>query len=173
MFSKVISAALLVALAGRALAVEPFLFNFTVGTDLFFANETLVFDYTTSVISGCEQQCQNTQTSINACAQDDFECLCQSNLTGALNTCENCIFTALIDANKPLPNPLAGENQVMAGWTANCVLANIPITSTFALVLPASWDGPFVAVFPVPVAWVIAVTGGLLGSSLIYMICNM
>lgn len=35
------------------------------------------------------------------------------------------------------------------------------------------WDGPFDSVFPDAVGWVIAVTGGFLGSSLIYMLCQM
>lgn len=65
---------------------------------------------------------------------------------------------------------------ILLGWAANCV----NFTSTPPLGLSVStpnligvWDGPFDSVFPDAVGWVIAVTGGFLGSSLIYMLCQM
>jgi len=167
MFSKIISAVLLTALAGRALA-----FNVTVGNNLFQATEVLSFT-STAVISSCDAGCATAQTAIAACNVDDTACYCSNTTTIPLNACEQCLFTALIDANKPAPDPRVGSNVVLAGWTANCVAAKIPVTPALALTLPDSWDGPFVAVFPTAIGWVIAVTGGVLGSSLIYMLCNM
>ncbi|KAJ7173864.1 hypothetical protein C8R46DRAFT_1348418 [Mycena filopes] len=166
MFSKLITAALLTALAGRALA-----FNVTIGTTVFQATEVLAFT-TTPVIASCDAQCATARSIIAACAVDDLTCLCSAATTGPLQTCEQCLFTALIDANKPAPDPRAGSNVALGGWTTNCA-ANHTLPTPLALAVPASWDGPFVSVFPTAVGWVIAVTGGVLGSSLIYMLCNM
>ncbi|KAJ7695140.1 hypothetical protein B0H17DRAFT_931109, partial [Mycena rosella] len=97
-------------------------------------------------------------------------CLCQNTTVSDLAKCEQCMFEALIDANKPAPDVRAGSNQVLAGWNANC---NLTGTAAVALTTPASWDGPFVAVFPTAVGSIIAATGGILGISLIYMLSNM
>ncbi|KAJ7074908.1 hypothetical protein B0H15DRAFT_956955 [Mycena belliarum] len=164
MFSKLISAVLLTALAGRALA-----FNVTINKDLFQANEILKYTFT-PVIASCQAQCDQARTTIDACGADDLSCYCAPATTGPLQTCEQCIFTALVVANKPPPDIRAGSNQILAGWNSNC---NGTVKPPLAVTLPASWDGPFVAVFPDAVGWVIAATGGLLGSSLIYMLCNM
>ncbi|KAJ7460559.1 hypothetical protein FB451DRAFT_1269486 [Mycena latifolia] len=164
MFSKLVSAVLLTALAGRALA-----FNVTINKSLFQANEILNFTFN-SVISTCQTQCQQTQSIIAACGADDLTCFCAPATTGPLQTCEQCIFTALVDANKPPPDVRAGSNQILSGWNTNC---NGTIATPLAVTLPPSWDGPFVAVFSVPVASVIATAGGILGISLIYMLCNM
>ncbi|KAJ7026285.1 hypothetical protein C8F04DRAFT_1400079 [Mycena alexandri] len=170
MFSKLVSAALLTVLAGRALAFDSF--NVTVGTTVFQAAEVLAFP-STPVIASCATQCQSAQTTITACATNDPTCLCAPATVGPLLTCEQCCFTALIAANKPAPDPRAGSNPAVTGWTANCKALNNTLATPMALTLPDSWDGPFVAVFPTAIGWVIAVTGGVLGSSLIYMLCNM
>ncbi|KAF7356806.1 hypothetical protein MVEN_01015900 [Mycena venus] len=85
------------------------------------------------------------------------------------------MFENLVRANKPAPLPLAGSNQVLTGWTAACLAGKAPTNTTLGLSVANFdfWDGPFVAVFPTAIGWVIAVTGGVLGSSLIYMLCNM
>jgi len=167
MFSKLISAALLTVLAGRALA-----FNVTVGKATVQAPDVLTFT-SNSVISGCDAGCATARSAIQACGLNDTACYCAPTLAGLLSTCEQCMFTALVDANKPAPDPLAGSNVVLSGWTTNCLAAKLPLPTALALTLPDSWDGPFVSVFPTAVGWVIAVTGGVLGSSLIYMLCNM
>ncbi|KAJ6625005.1 hypothetical protein B0H10DRAFT_2430701 [Mycena sp. CBHHK59/15] len=166
MFSKLVSLALLTALAGRALA-----FNVSVGTTIFQANEVLDFTLT-PVIASCDAGCGSVKTAIDACNADPA-CLCNAAVATPLQACEQCMFTALIDANKPAPDPRAGSNVVLGGWTAKCAAANLTLPTALGLTLPPTWDGPFVAVFPTAVGWVIAVTGGVLGSSLIYMLCNM
>ncbi|KAJ7636018.1 hypothetical protein DFH06DRAFT_1139093 [Mycena polygramma] len=159
MFSKLVSAVLLTALAGRALA--------------FNANEVLGFT-STPLIASCDAKCTTARTAIAACAVDDIACFCSNSTTGPLQDCEECVFLAVIAANKPAPEPRAGSNVALTGWTTNCAAANITVTPAIGLAVPTdSWDGPFVAVFPTAVGWVIAVTGGVLGSSLIYMLCNM
>ncbi|KAJ7743172.1 hypothetical protein B0H16DRAFT_1727893 [Mycena metata] len=170
MFSKLVSAALLTVLAGRALAFDSF--NVTLGTTVFQATEVLAFT-STPVIVGCAPQCQLAQANITACATNDPTCLCAPATTGPLLTCEQCLFTALIAANQPAPDPRAGSNPAVTGWTLNCATLKQPLATPMALTLPDSWDGPFVSVFPTAIGWVIAVTGGVLGSSLIYMLCNM
>jgi len=167
MFSKVVSAALLTALAGRALA-----FNVTIGKALFQATEVLNFTFT-PLIQPCFDQCNQVVSTIDSCASgtNSTACYCDSNLTTPLQTCEQCMFTILVDNNKPQPDVRAGANQVLAGWTANCPAPNF--TVALALTVPPSWDGPFVSVFPEAIGIVIAAIGGILGSALIYMLCNM
>ena len=69
--------------------------------------------------------------------------------------------------------PCSGQFTWTVGWTANCAAIKVVVTPAIGLSLPESWDGPFVAVFPEGVGIAIAAIGGLLGSSLIYMLCNM
>jgi len=168
MFSKVVSAVLLTALAGRALA-----FNVTIGKALFQATEVLEFPFT-SLIQPCQDQCNQVVSTIATCASgaNDTTCYCAPNVTTSLQTCEQCMFTVLVDNNKPQPDVRAGANQVLAGWNTNCA-PNFTITPPLALVVPNSWDGPFVSVFPEAIGIVIAAIGGILGSALIYMLCNM
>ncbi|KAJ7070636.1 hypothetical protein C8F01DRAFT_1244355 [Mycena amicta] len=170
MFSKLVSVALLTALslAGRALA-----FNVSVNKVVFQSTE--IFDFTfTPVIASCQTSCATAKTTIDACTNaTDAACFCANTTTIPLEACEQCIFTAIVDANVPPPDVRAGSNQILSGWTSNCAAAKIPVAPAFALALPASWDGPFVAVFPTAIGWVIAVTGGCLGVSLIYMLSNM
>ncbi|KAJ6504827.1 hypothetical protein C8R47DRAFT_1103780 [Mycena vitilis] len=168
MFSKLVSAVLLTALAGRALA-----FNVTVGNTLFQADEVLGFA-STPLIASCDSNCTIARTAIAACAVDDNACFCSNATTTPLQSCEQCVFEAVIRANKPAPDPRAGSNVALSGWTTMCTAANITVTPAIGLAVPTDvWDGPFVSVFPTAVGWVIAVTGGVLGSSLIYMLCNM
>ncbi|KAJ7453935.1 hypothetical protein B0H11DRAFT_2288000 [Mycena galericulata] len=166
MFSKVISALLLTALAGRVMA-----FNVTIGKTVFQADEVLDFTFT-PVIQSCQAQCQSAAGVIAACNANDTACFCKPDTTGPLETCEQCMFTTLVDTNQPQPDVRAGANQVLAGWTANCA-TNFTLAAPLALTLPDSWDGPFVSVFPESIGIVIAAIGGILGSSLIYMLCNM
>jgi len=172
MFSKLVSAALFAALAGRAVAATTGNFNFTIGKTPFLGNEVLDFQLP-PLLSSCDAQCQTTKTAIAACDLQDTACFCAQNITNALQICEECMFTALIIANKPPPDVRAGSNQILSGWTANCAAIKVVVTPAIGLSLPESWDGPFVAVFPEGVGIAIAAIGGLLGSSLIYMLCNM
>ncbi|KAJ6591824.1 hypothetical protein DFH09DRAFT_1025846 [Mycena vulgaris] len=163
MFSKLVSAVILTALAGRALA-----FNVTVNKSLFQSQEVLAFT-PTPLTASCDSLCKPASAVINDCATNNnvTACFCDAKVTKPLQDCEQCIFDALIAANKPAPDIRAGSNQVLAGWNANCNL-------TLAVAVnPLTWDGPFVAVFPEPVGIAIAAVGGLLGMSLIYMLCNM
>jgi hypothetical protein len=140
----------------------------------------------------CDTNCTIARTAIAACGLDDTACYCSNKTTIPLQNCEQCLFTALIAANKPAPDPRAGSNVALGGapraivfflrliffylaWATNCGAAKppIPVNPPIGLAVPDSWDGPFVAVFPTTIGWVIAVTGGVLGSSLIYMLCNM
>jgi len=182
MFSKLISAFFLTALAGRALAQTPAT-NFTVSIGphaniVIPANKVLDFDVSaTPIFSSCVTNCTAASNAINSCftnSINETSCYCDATLAQYLGSCEECMFTALVRANKPAPTPLAGSNQVLGGWTTNCANSTTPLATPLALALPLDvWDGPFVSVFPTAIGWVIAVTGGVLGSSLIYMLCQM
>ncbi|KAJ7623416.1 hypothetical protein FB45DRAFT_837643 [Roridomyces roridus] len=178
MFTKVIYAIFFAALAGRVMCqaqADLPNFNVTVGKTVYLANESLPTDFP-SPFSNCSGICGTAQNLIVACPLTDVECLCAANITaspsGPLLSCEQCIFNALIEANKPHPDDRAGQNQVLAGWTSNCA-ANFTLPVALALTLPDSWDGPFVSVFPESIGIVIAAIGGILGSSLIFMLCSM
>ncbi|KAF8167060.1 hypothetical protein K438DRAFT_1941570 [Mycena galopus ATCC 62051] len=76
-------------------------------------------------------------------------CYCVTDPANSLGACETCMFSALVIANKPAPSALAGSNQVMAGWTANCANSTSPLATVLALSIEGlPWDGPFVSVFP-------------------------
>jgi hypothetical protein len=187
MFSKFISAVVLTVLAGRVLAADTVnTFNVTIGPDgkhstVVLAPDVLNFTIASyAVIASCDTQCATARAAITACKANDTACYCNEDPAtgppGLLQTCEACMFENLVRANKPAPVPLAGSNQVLTGWNAACS-ANATFTLKTPLGLSVAnfdfWDGPFVAVFPTAVGWVLAVTGGVLGSSLIYMLCNM
>ncbi|KAJ6581266.1 hypothetical protein B0H19DRAFT_1114520 [Mycena capillaripes] len=185
MFSKMISAVLLTALAGRVLAQTPSQppFNITVGGNLFLAIDALNFTKepsfsTVPSLSQCNDKCGLAQTPIAACAvanASDTPCFCNVAVTKPLQDCQECLFTALITVNKPAPEVRVGSNPFLGAWTTNCVNITNADGSAVALAVtvPPTWDGPFVAVFPDAIGWVLAVTGGILGSSLIFMLCNM
>ncbi|KAJ7126628.1 hypothetical protein C8R43DRAFT_1134948 [Mycena crocata] len=172
MFSKLVSVVLLTALAGRALGADKF--NVTIGKTVVLAKDVL--GYTSGPLTAaCDTgaNCTSARAAIAACGDEDAACFCTKDLTDALKSCEQCLFAGLIAANKPAPDPRAGSNVALGGWTDNCDHANQTLAAPLALVVPDNWDGPFVSVFPEPVGIVIAITGGILGSSLIYMLCNM
>ncbi|KAJ7355520.1 hypothetical protein DFH08DRAFT_803519 [Mycena albidolilacea] len=187
MFSKLVSVVLLTALAGRAVAQTVTNFTVTIGPDTkrsttVMATEVLNFNVASfPVISSCDGKCKAASGAIAACAAaaaNDSACYCASTTTAPLQDCETCMFEALVIANKPMPLPLAGSNQVLTGWTLNCANQSHPLATPLGLSVSSPnligvWDGPFDSVFPDAVGWVIAVTGGLLGSSLIYMLCQM
>jgi len=183
MFTKLISAVILTALAGRALAAAPIvkdLFNVTIGPDgkhstLLVPQDVLNFDFGSfPLFANCNANCSQAKAAISVCTANSTACYCNANVTVPLQNCESCMFTNLIVANKPAPVALAGSNQVLTGWNTACASGNITLAPALGLAVPLdSWDGPFVSVFPTAIGWVIAVTGGVLGSSLIYMLCNM
>ncbi|KAF7317916.1 hypothetical protein MKEN_00879700 [Mycena kentingensis (nom. inval.)] len=167
MFSKLAPVALFAALAGRAFA-----FNVSINKVVYQSTEVIGFDFVPE-IAVCQSNCTIARQAIDACS--DIGCFCSNKTTIPLNDCEQCLFTTIVEKNIPAPDPRVGSNQILAGWTANCAAEKTPIviTPALALALPDSWDGPFVSVFPDAVGWVIAITGGTLGASLIYMLCNM
>ncbi|KAJ7050572.1 hypothetical protein C8F01DRAFT_1264012 [Mycena amicta] len=135
----------LVSFALLTLAGRALAFNVSINKAVFQSTE--LFDFTfTPVIASCQTSCATAKTTIDTCT--DVPCFCANTTTIPLEACEH--------------------------WTSNCAAAKLPVTPAFALALPASWDGPFVAVFPTAIGWVIAVTGGCLGVSLHaqqYVIC--
>ncbi|KAF7309598.1 hypothetical protein MIND_00330800 [Mycena indigotica] len=104
MFSKLVSIALLTALAGRALA-----FNVSVNKVVYQSTEVFDFNFT-PVIASCQTNCNTAKATINACT--DIGCFCGNTTITELAACEQCIFTAIVDANVPPPDVRAGSNQV-------------------------------------------------------------
>ncbi|KAJ7224509.1 hypothetical protein GGX14DRAFT_426021 [Mycena pura] len=170
MFSKLICTAVIFVLAGRALASN---FNVSVNKHLYLASQILAFD-PTPVTSQCNANCSVLQTALSQCKPDDTACFCANSTATLLQACEECLFQKLVAANARA-DQRAGSNQVLAGWTANCAASNLTIVpiGLSPADLGASWDGPFVSVFPTALGWGVAVMGGLLGVSLIYLLCDM
>ena len=115
------------------------------------------------VKSACTSQCTTANSQIQACG-DDASCLCKNETVSSLLTCEQCMFTKLIEVNQRLDFRV-GSNVVLSGYSAACkATANITLApSQTALKLPPTWDGPFVAVLPLGGTVVAVGTGALLG----------
>jgi len=157
----------LLALAGRVLS-----FNITVGT----MNLTIsqILDIPDSPVkTACDGNCSIAQDTLQKC-NDDTTCLCQNDTVAALLTCEQCMFTTLINTNKPKPDFRAGSTPVLSAYSASCKAANITLApAQVGLQLPTNWDGPFVAILPFGAAIFTAIVGGTLGISAIFILSNM
>ncbi|TFK69819.1 hypothetical protein BDN72DRAFT_796211 [Pluteus cervinus] len=155
-------------LAGRVLAFD----TLTVGNNNLALSE--IVDIPDSPLKTlCSANCTDTTSRIQAC-NGDATCLCRADTVAALQSCEQCMFTELVLTNKPMPDFRAGSTPVLSAYSTACGSANITLQATqVALALPPTWDGPFVAVLPFPVAIVTVIIGGGLGVSAILLLSNM
>ncbi|KAG5636988.1 hypothetical protein H0H81_006194 [Sphagnurus paluster] len=162
-----ISFFLVFALASRALA-----FNITVGEKTLTTAQIL--NVPDSVVkTTCATTCNNANQLIQAC-NDDAACLCRDDTVNALFNCEQCMFTKLVEENLQLDFRV-GSAAVLSAYSGQCkAVANITLAANqTSLQLPASWDGPFVAVLPFGAALVVAAFGGIFGISAILLLSNM
>ncbi|KAK7045640.1 hypothetical protein VNI00_007473 [Paramarasmius palmivorus] len=135
------------ALAGRVIAQDdpakpPPTINATVGNQLFLANQFLSFDFTNS-LAECSTNCTSARGTIDQ-AGGSLTTLCSNETAKALLDCQQCLYTALIKANKPLPDLRAGSTPLLQGYSQSCTqVANVNLTKEqTSLVLPPFWDGP-------------------------------
>ncbi|KAG5646157.1 hypothetical protein DXG03_004210 [Asterophora parasitica] len=154
-----------------ALASQAFAFNITVNKRELTPAQIL--NVPDSVVkTACATNCTAASALIEAC-NDDAACLCRDDTVSALFQCEQCMFTKVVEANLQLDFRV-GSAVVLNAYAASCKTeANVTLTAKqISLVLPASWVGPFVAVFPVGGAILVAVAGGILGIGSLLLLSN-
>ncbi|KAK1232164.1 hypothetical protein PQX77_004712 [Marasmius sp. AFHP31] len=161
-------------------------FNVTLGSPatgikLFFYNQLLDFNFT-GVIKPCETNCIEIKNTL-AGTNGDAKQLCTNTTVKRLQECEQCMFTQLIAANKPMPDVRAGSTPVLGSYLASCEERKMTeekepnngfaAATAFALALPDNWDGP-TGIFIPTVGLVLGVgTGAFLGVSSILLLSNM
>ncbi|KAJ7584908.1 hypothetical protein C8J56DRAFT_949335 [Mycena floridula] len=155
-------------LAGQALA-----FNITVGTTLLQANDILGFNFNVAPMTGCNDLCTTAKSNIAVCTEDT--CFCRTDTVASLLTCEQCMYNALVAANKPMPDMRAGSNPVMAAYATYCTgITNPPLTKAqSALALAPNWDGPAGIFVPIGGLVVTVGTGAFLAVSAIVLVSTM
>ncbi|KAF8885660.1 hypothetical protein BD779DRAFT_667201 [Infundibulicybe gibba] len=158
----------LIVLAGQALAA----FNVTFGSSTLLPAQMLdISDQQLSTF--CQNNCTSAGQKFELC-QDDAGCLCSQDTVSAFLACEQCMFTKLIVDNKPILDPKAGSTPLLAAYATACnATGHKSPSDTAALVLPPTWDGPFVAILPVGGAAVTVIVGVALGISALFLLSNM
>jgi len=156
------------ALAGRALAL-----NIVFGGANLSASQVIP---TGKVPANCQATCDPVTKSIQTCGDTNDACLCSGTLISSLVSCEQCMFTTLINNNQKMSDPRVGSTPLLGAYRTVCLASqnvSIPATSV-ALTLPASWNGPFNVQIPNLAGTVVTVVvGAALGTSIILLLCNM
>ncbi|KAJ8076857.1 hypothetical protein PM082_001280 [Marasmius tenuissimus] len=161
-------------------------FNVTLGTPskgftVYFYNQLLDFPFT-ETISPCAANCTQIKNDLAATNANATQ-LCTNTTVQKLQECEQCMFTQLIAANKPMPDVRAGSTPILGGYLASCTERNLTEeikpnngfakATDFALALPPNWDGP-TGIFVPTVGLVLGVgTGTFLAVSSILLLSNM
>jgi len=162
---------LFVALAGRAMALNIVfggaLGNITASQILAIPDGQLTTD--------CQSSCDPATQAIQSCGDTNDACLCSNATISALVTCEQCMFTELINNNQPMPDPRAGSSPAISAYSAACLASqNITLPPpSIALALPDSWDGPLDIVMGLPGTIITVIIGAGLGGSAIFLLSNM
>jgi len=155
------------------LAVRALAFNITVGSQILSPSDILDIP-DSPVKTACNTNCSDTSSKFTAC-NDDANCLCGSDTVASLLACETCMFQFLINVNQPAPDFRAGSNPVLGAYATAC-LSQVNVTlaaSQTALILPSTWDGPFVAILPVGGAAVTVIVGAVIGISALLILSNL
>ncbi|KAF9561578.1 hypothetical protein CPC08DRAFT_749859 [Agrocybe pediades] len=149
-------------------------FNVTVGTNTTLFPSDLLIVPDSQVKTACNNECTVATAALAKCNPTDGGCFCNPETVNPFVNCETCMFHFLIDKNLPEPNFTAGSNVIVSGYAAECAKLNVTLLANqSALTLPASWDGPFVAVLPIGGA-AVAVTGAaILGVSALLILSNL
>jgi len=169
--SLVVASALFFALAGRAMALN-IVFGGALGN--ITASQVLAIP-DGQFKTACQSSCDPANQAIQSCGDTNDSCLCSNGTISTVVTCEQCMFTELINKNAKMPDPRAGSALALAAYSAACLASQnvtIPPTS-LALVLPASWDGPFDAQLGLPATVITVLIGAALGGSAILLLSNM
>ncbi|PPQ98653.1 hypothetical protein CVT24_004151 [Panaeolus cyanescens] len=146
-----------------------FAFNVTVGDRTLDVSQILTIP-DSRVKTACAANCTDTTNRITACASNP-QCLCTVETVTSLHSCETCMLHFLINTNTQAPDFRAGSNVIMGAYAGRCKDdANVTVPANLsALALPATWDGPFVAVFNTPISLIIATIGAILGGGLLFI----
>ncbi|KAI0656337.1 hypothetical protein C8Q70DRAFT_1159651 [Cubamyces menziesii] len=93
----------------------------------------------------CQSTCSNATTIVQQCGDDNDACLCGPAATGAIHSCQQCMFTDLIHLNRRPEDPLAGSAPALTAYATACTnVSKVDVGHDFiTLALPADWDGPF------------------------------
>jgi hypothetical protein len=122
--------------------------------------------------TACEPTCGRAIVAIETCGDSDDVCLCHTQSTALILSCEQCMFNELISTNQPNPNPKAGSAAILSAYAAACKASmNITIpVADITLTLPANWDGP--QSLPLSIASTVGVVlaGGILGGGGLYIL---
>ncbi|KAG6855618.1 hypothetical protein H0H87_000253 [Tephrocybe sp. NHM501043] len=129
----------------------------------------------------CATNCTAASNALQACG-DNANCLCNADTVTSLHDCEQCMFAKLVEINQKMDFRVGSqavlnesESPSGAAYASSCQ-ATINVTlaaNQTALQLPSAWDGPFVAVLPVPAAAAAVGSAAILGSSALYILWNL
>jgi len=146
--------------------------NFTVGSTNFTAVGLVDFSGNQPFVNGlnCTAQCSNIAQTFTSCGSNDA-CICTNDTANNLLQCEQCLFTAVIDQNIKVPNPLIGSQPALSAFTAGCASVNITV-SALKLELPPSWDGPESNKLGIGATVVAVAAGAILGGGSLYVLGN-
>jgi len=117
----------------------------------------------------CDSSCSNVQAAFQTCTDTNVNCLCQNSTIVALQSCEQCMFTSMINSNIKPPSPLAGSSAVL---TAYAGATGCNHTETFVLTTPPGFLGTFEFELATAPDAVVVTIGGLLGLSALLLLCN-
>jgi len=118
---------------------------------------------------GCDSNCTAVQTAFQTCTDTNVNCLCQPSTIVALQTCEQCMFTSMINSNIEPPSPLAGSSAVL---TAYAGATGCNRTESFVLTTPPGFLGTFEFELATAPDVVVVTIGGLLGLSALLLLSN-
>jgi hypothetical protein len=138
-------------------------------------------------------RCVTYLPSLQSCGDTDDACLCSNLTVTAIQDCEQCMFSAVIARNIPMPDPRAGSKPGLTGKLCNkyivytrltCLSAyiaacqappvNISIPATVAtLLLPKNWDGPQSLHLSPAVTGLALIIGTVLGGGALFILSNM
>ncbi|KAG7091032.1 hypothetical protein E1B28_010093 [Marasmius oreades] len=151
----------------------PDMFNVSLGTQKFFYNQLLDFSFS-GPISSCTDNCASVK-SILAGTNGDAQQLCKNETVQSLLECEQCMFTALIKNNKPMPDLRAGSTPLLQSYATSCTeRAKVTFPpKNISLAVPPTFDGPM-DIFVPTVGLVFTVgTATFLATSSIILLSNM
>jgi len=161
------------ALAGQALALN-IVFggtvgNITTGQLLDFGSHNDFVDQ-----ANCTSTCSNAMSTIKTCGTDDH-CLCTNGTAQVMLSCEQCLFTYVVDKNiSPVPDPRIGSQPGLAAFIAAC--AAPPLNTTIMplkLAVPPSWMGPESNKLGLGATIVAVGAGAILGGGSLFLLTHL
>ncbi|KAG1734684.1 uncharacterized protein EDB91DRAFT_1250804 [Suillus paluster] len=127
----------------------------------------------TYLLTDCQNPCSSATAQIANCTTND-SCLCSSSTVMAITSCEQCMFNDLIAKFATSTDPRAGSSAALTAYAAACSSVGFTVpSSSVALSLPSSWDGPFgVSLGTLSTVSIVGV-GAILGAGSLLLLSNM